>query len=177
MKRAAYLIVVAALLVAGVASAQGTRWINVHVTEPSSETNVEVHLPLDLVLTVLKGVRVDHFDAGKVDLDLEGAEIDWPEIMAALRDAPDGKFVNATTAEADVQVSKESGLMLIHVTQKEDEHAVVDVRVPVQLMDILSIDDDNRIDVAGLIQSITDLPDGELVRVTSDEANVRVWVE
>jgi len=178
MKRTGSFALIAVMLVAGTAlGAQGTRWLNVHVTEASSSTNVEVHLPMNLVMTVLQGIKVDNFDAGRVDLDLDGAEIDWPQIIAGLRDAPDGQYVTVASEDADVQVKKEHGLMLIHVTEKSNDHAVVDVRLPMEIMDVINIDEDNRIDVAALVQSMIDLPDGELVTVTSDDANVRVWVE
>ena len=35
----------------------------------------------------------------------------------------------------------------------------------------------NTLDVAALLQSLDKLPNGELVKVTSNEANVRVWIE
>ena len=177
-KRLAGSFFVVLLLVAGMAYAEEeTRWINVHVTETSSNTNVEVHLPLDLVLTIIEGVKVENFDAGKVDLELGDAEIDWPHIFAALKDAPDGKFVTVDSDDADVEVKKEQGMMFVHVTEKNGEHAVVDVRVPMELMDALSVDEENRMDVRAFLQSLDKLPDGELVRVDADDAKVRVWVE
>jgi len=170
-------ILVTLLVVGAAAAADDSRWINVHVTEPATNTNVEVHLPLNLVLTVMNGIRVDGFDAGKVELDIDDVDIDWPGVFAAIKDAPDGKFVTVKSDDADVNVSKQDGTMLIHVDQKEDEHAVVDVRVPMELVDALTIDDRNRIDVKAVLASLDRLPDGDLVRVTSDEANVRVWIE
>jgi hypothetical protein len=177
MKRFALSVALITLVASTAFAADTTRWLNVHVTEPASSTNVEVHLPMSLVVSVLKGIKVDNFDAGKIDLDLDGAEIDWPQIMAALSDAPDGHYVTVDSDEADVRVKKENGLMLVHVTEKSGDNAVVDVRLPMGLVDLITIDEANRIDVAALIESIVDLPDGELVSVTSDEANVRVWVE
>jgi hypothetical protein len=178
MKRTSLVALSIVALVAGMAFAEEpTKWVNVHVTEADSNTKVEVHLPLNLVLRVMEGIKVENFDAGKVDLDLHGAEIDWQHIFSALKDAPDGKWVKVESDDADVDVTKEKGMMLIHVTAKDHDHAVVDVRVPMDMMDALTLDEDNRIDVAALLRSLEQLPDGELVRVDSDEAQVRVWVE
>ena len=62
MNRKITIIAAAFILIAGFALAtEETRWINVHVTEHSEGTNVEVHLPLNLVLSVLKSVDVENF--------------------------------------------------------------------------------------------------------------------
>jgi len=173
------LVALAALLAAPTAFAgDETRWINVHVTENSSNTNVEVHLPLNLVLTVLRNVDVENFHGGQVDLDLdEDMDINFPEIIAAVKDAPDGKFVTVTSDEADVSVHKQGGTLFVTVNQKDDEMAKVEVTVPLELMDALSFGEENTLDVAALLQSMDKLPNGELVKVTSNEANVRVWIE
>ena len=55
--------------------------------------------------------------------------------------------------------------------------AKVQVTVPVELMDALSFGEENTLDVAALLESFDNLPNGELVKVTSNEANVRVWIE
>ena len=173
------LVAVVALLAAPVAIADDeTRWVNVHVTENSSGTNVEVHLPLNLVLTVLRNVDVENFHGGHVDLELdEDMDINFPEILKAVKDAPDGQFVTVTSDEADVNVRKEGGTLHINVNQKEDEMAQVEVTMPMEMMDALTFGEENTVDVVALLQSFDKLPNGTLVKVTSDEANVRVWIE
>ena len=75
-----------ALMLAGPALATDTtRWLNVHVTETHAGTNVEVHLPLSLVLSVLRSVDVEHFHSGKVDLEIHDADIDWPQLLSAIK--------------------------------------------------------------------------------------------
>ena len=178
-RKVTILVAVVALLVAPVAIADDeTRWVNVHVTENSSNTNVEVHLPLNLVLTVLRNVDVENFHHGHVDLELdEDMDIDFPEILKAVKDAPDGKFVTVTSDEADVNVRKEGGTLYINVNQKEDEMAQVEVTMPMEMMDALSFGEENTVDVVALLNSFDKLPNGTLVKVTSEEANVRVWIE
>ncbi len=173
------LVALAALLAAPTAFAgDETRWINVHATENSTNTNVEVHLPLNLVLTVLRNIDVKNFHGGHVDLNLdEDMDINFPEIMKAVKDAPDGEFVTVTSDEADVKVYKQGGTLFVTVNQKDDEMAKVEVTVPLELMDALSFGEENTLDIAALLESLDKLPNGELVKVTSNEANVRVWIE
>jgi len=176
-RRVLTLAAVALLLSTAAIADDTTRWVNVHVTENSSNTNVEVHLPLNLVLTVLRNVDVENFHGGHVDLELDDMDINFHEIFQAMKDAPDGKFVTVTSDEADVNVLKEGGTLRVTVNQKEDEMAQVEVTVPMTMMDALSFGEENTLDVAALLESFDKLPDGELVRVTSNEANVRVWIE
>ncbi len=177
MKRTTLAVLGAVVLLAGVASADTTqRWINVNVEEPGTGTKVKVHLPLELVLTVIDGVKVEHFDAGKVDLDLEG-EVDLPRILAAVKDAPDGEFVTVEDPEADVKVTKQAGAIYIHVTGKGEDHELVDVKLPASIVDAITVDERQRLDVKALLTALAALPDGDLVTVTSSDANVRIWVE
>jgi len=180
MKRTPIVVLALALMLAGPAVASdATRWLNVHVTALDDGTNVEVHLPLALVLTVLQSVDVEHFHSGKVDLEIHDADIDWPQLLGALKDAPDGDFVKVDAEDANVLVSKHGGTLTIDVTEtgEEGDHAVVKVTVPDTIIDALSIDEENRIDLAVLLQSFDALPDGDLVTVDADEAKVRVWIE
>jgi hypothetical protein len=155
----------------------GTRWVNVHVTEHSEGANIEVHLPLNLVLSVLKSVDVDKFHGGRVDLDIDDADIDWPEVFAAVKEAPDGQFVTVDSPDAKVSVRKEGGTLHIDVNEIEGDNAKVKVTLPMELMDALNINDASEIDVAALLSSFEKVPNGDLVTVESDDANVRVWIE
>jgi hypothetical protein len=172
-------LAVALILVGGVASSEdaaANRWVNVNVNEPATGTKVEVHLPLNLVLSVLDGVKVDHFDAGKVKLDVD-ADVDLAKILAAVAQAPDGKFVKVEDHEANVEVTKQAGMLLIHVVSNEGDHEVVDVKLPAQILNAISIDSENQVDVKALLASLAELPNGDLVTVASADANVRVWIE
>ena len=178
MNRKITAIAAAAILFAGFAVAtEGTRWVNVNVTEHSEGTNVEVHLPLNLVLSVLKSVDVENFHRGQIDLDIGDVDVDWAEIFAAVKDAPDGKFVTVDSPDAQVSISKQGGTLLIDVNEMDGENAKVKVTVPVEFMDALSINESSQIDVAALLESFDRLPNGDLVTVESDDANVRVWIE
>jgi len=121
---------------------------------------------------------VENFHGGHVDLELgDDMDINFPEILAAVKEAPDGKFVTVTSDEADVNVYKQAGNLYVTVNQKEDEMAKVEVTMPMELLDALSFGEENTLDVAALLQSFDKLPNGDIVKVTSNEANVRVWID
>jgi len=178
MKRTLILMTAVALLAAApLLAADETRWLNVHVTEKGAGANVEVHLPLQLVVAVLNSVDVENFHGGKVHLDIDDVDIDWPQLLAAVKDSPDGEFVKVDAPDANVRVSKSGGMLYVNVVESSDEHATVNVTVPMSMIDALHIDEDNRIDMAALLSSIDQLPNGDLVTVDADDATVRVWVE
>jgi hypothetical protein len=178
MKRTFMLMTaVAVLLAAPLLAADETRWLNVHVTEKGEGANVEVHLPLQLVVAVLNSIDVENFHGGKVHLDIDDVDIDWPQLIAAVKDSPDGEFVKVDAPDANVRVSKSGGMLYVNVVETAEEHATVKVTVPMAMIDALHIDEDNRIDMAALLTSIDQLPNGDLVTVDADDASVRVWVE
>ena len=178
MNRKTTAIAAVMILLAGFAfAADDTRWVNVHVTEHTDGTNVEVHLPLNLVLSVIKSVDVENFHRGHVDLDIDDCDIDWVELFTAVKEAPDGQFVTVDAPDAKVSVRKEAGQFLIDVDEIDGDQAKVKVQLPLQFMDAISINDDNQFDVAALLESLDSFPNGDIVTVESTDANVRVWIE
>lgn len=168
------------LLILGLAtaaSASDGRWLNVHVTEAESNADVKVHLPLNLVLSVLGGIDFEGFDGGKIHIHTDDVDIDWVNVLTSLKDSPDGEYVTVDSDEADVTVTKNGGSFLVHVDQKEDEQAKVDINIPAQLIDAFHVDEESNMDIAALLRAFDDLPTGDLITVDSNEANVRVWIE
>lgn len=158
-------------------ASEDTRWVNVKVTEHSEGTNVEVHLPLNLVLSVIKSVDVENFHRGHVDLDIDDVDIDWVEMLAAVKNAPDGQFVTVDSPDANVSVRKEGGTFFIDVDEIDGENAKVKVQLPVEFMDAIYINEESQIDVAAMLESFDKFPNGDIVTVESSDADVRVWIE
>jgi len=179
MKR--HLTIIALVLVAtaaaGTAAAEETRWLKVTVEEAGEGATVNLNLPLDMVLTIIRSIEVEGFDAGKVDLELADAEIDWPQIILAVAEAPDGEFVKIDAPDARVEIGKAGGRVRIDVTENGGDQADVTVTIPLTLLDAFSVDEQNRLDVAALLTGFENLPAGDLVRVASAEADVRIWIE
>ena len=178
MKRRLMVIFAAALLAAApLGAADPDRWLNVNVLDKSDGTKIEVHLPIQLVVAVLNSVDAENLHGGKVQLDIEDADIDWPQLLAAVKDAPDGEFVKVDAPDAKVQVSKRAGTLYVNVVETAEDHATVNVTLPMAMVDALKFDDANQIDMAALLTGLDQLPDGDIVTVEADDATVRVWVE
>ena len=123
-------------------------------------------------------VDADHGQrVGHVDLDIDDADVDWAELFAAVKDAPDGQFVTVDSRDGQVSVSKQGGTLLIDVSEIDGDNAKVKVMVPVEFMDALSVNEDDQIDIAALLSSFDRFPNGDIVTVESSDANVRVWIE
>ncbi len=167
---------VALITAAAALGGEATRWLNVHVVDGHDDTTVELRLPMSLVLTVLKAVDTDEFRNGRVDIELDDCDVDWMAIMNEVRAAPDGDYVKVDDRDAHVTVVKRAGVVTIDVNDKRgDEH--VRVTIPARVLDAFRLDEDNRLDVAELVARLDASVTGDLVRVTGDDTNVRVWVE
>jgi len=167
-------------LAAGVAGAEeATKWLNVHVVEHGEGgATVEVRLPMSLILSVIDSIDVEGFSQGRVDLELDDADIDWPALLQAIKDAPDAEFVRVTSDDENVIVSKRQGSVHIHVTgNDEDTPEEVEVTLPVELLDVLTVDDTNHLDVRAILARLDQISIGDIVRVKSTDADVRVWIE
>ena len=86
-------------------------------------------------------------------------------------------FVKVDGPDAKVQVSKRAGTLYVNVVETAEDHATVNVTLPMSMIDALKFDDANQIDVAALLTGLDQLPNGDLVTVEADDATVRVWVE
>ena len=165
-------------LTAGVALAEeSTKWLNVHVVEHDGDgATVDVRLPMSLVLSVIGAIDVEGFDQGRVDLELDDADIDWPELLKAIKDAPDAEYVRVRSDQENVVVKKQGGTVYIHVTEV-DEVEEVEVTLPVELLDAIAVDEENRLDIRSILARLDAASFGDIVRVKSSDADVRVWIE
>jgi hypothetical protein len=170
---------VALVLMASVgvlSAAEPTRWINVDVDAVEEGASVKVRLPLSLVLSVLNAVDTEGFRNGMVDMRVHDTEVDWVALFDAVKTAPDGEFVRVQADDANVLVTKMGGSIVVNV-EEHSEQARVEVNVPAELIDAISIDDNNQLDIAALLTRLGEVQIDDLVRVESPDANVRVWID
>lgn len=156
---------------------QPTRWLNVKVDATEDHAKVSVRVPMSLVTTVLDAVKTDEIQGGKIKIDTEDVEIDWPKLLQAVKDAPDGQFVTVQSDDADVKVEKMAGMLRIDVQAKTGDKEKVKVLVPAALLDAISIDDQDRLDIKNLLTQLDSSVTGDLVRVEAPDAAVRVWID
>jgi predicted lipoprotein with Yx(FWY)xxD motif len=177
--RSRQIILAAAAMLAAAAAlgAEPTRWLNVHVNAIEDRTEVELHLPFQLVATTLESVHGHGLEDGKVALCNTHVDVDWPAILAEVRRAPEGEYVKVRESDGNVVVTKRGGIVLVTVDETGAEATHVEVRLPEQLLDAIVVDEHDRLDLKALVGALERFGAGELVRVTAPDANVRIWVE
>ncbi len=180
MRTRSWTVLTVALILAlplAAAETAPTRWLHVSVVETTDGANVELNLPMNLVLAIVDGLEVDGFSRGKVELDLDDADLDWPQVLAAVKTCPDGEFVKVDSPDGRVEIAKKDGVVRIHAVEVGGDNAVADITMPEAMLAAFAVDEANQVDVAALLRSVSDLPAGDLIRVSSSDANVRIWVE
>ena len=168
-------VFLAALVIAGAASASNL-WLHVKVDEADG-AKVTVNLPVSMIEKAIQMIPEEHLNHHGMhfsDHDLTPAQI--RELWTELRDSPDMTFVKVEEEGEDVKVWKESGYLYVSVIEEHDNEKV-DVRVPFAVVDALLSGDEDELNIEAAIQALAQEGEGELVTVTSDDDNVRVWVD
>ena len=176
------------------ASASAERWL--HVTVDSTDDRgerVRVNVPLSLARTVLASVQHGKLDHGIVHINhVNLQDVDVRGIVKALRSAQDGEYVTVEQRDCTVHVSKQGGMLLIHVTEHdaankdsaaEDKsehhrrHQNVDVRVPLEVADALFSGASDELNVGAALDLLSRHENIELVSVKDGEQTVHVWMD
>ncbi len=169
-------IFLAALVIAGAASAASNLWFHVRVDEADG-AKVTVNLPVSMIEKAIQMIPEKHLNHRGMhfsDHDLTPAEI--RELWQELRDSPDMTFVKVEEEGEDVKVWKQSGYLYVSVIEEHDNEKV-NVRVPFAVVDALLSGDEDKLDIEAAIHALVQEGEGELVTVTSDNDNVRIWVD
>ncbi len=169
----------AALLVAGavLAADQEMHWLNVKVDAVEDNARISVRVPLSLVSAVLGAVHTGEIRGGKISLGTADADIDWPSLLSALKEAPDAQYVKVESDDGTVDIVKQGRILRIDVREAEEEAGTVRVMLPTAVLDAVSIDEHNRLDLGALLASLDRDTVGDLVTVTAPEAVVRIWID
>lgn len=179
--RTRHLIVAAALTLLATlawgADGDAVRWLNMHVTDRGEDAEVQLHVPLSLVLTVLDAVDTSTIHAGRVRLNHDGDCVDWVAILDELKRSPDGQVVNVHQPDVDVRLVRHDGTVSLDVDECGGHKEHVEVRLSAGLLEAFRVDEHNRLDVKALLTGLSAVAPGELLHVDSPDANVRIWVE
>jgi hypothetical protein len=173
------------------------RWLHVRVisSEAKGET-VRVNVPLEMAEKVLPTINRDRLHSGKVQIgSMDCHGVDLRALLDAVRSSKDGEFVTVQSDDADVRVAKESGYLLVHVTDKSgkksgiEKHDLdktertkfrpsrVEVKVPMKVVDALLSTGKDELDLVAALHALSAQGDTELVSVKSDDNTVRVWLD
>lgn len=197
--KAVSLAAAAALLITPFAASAQTsssndRWLHVRVISSDNKgETVRVNIPLELAEKVLPAINKDRLHNGKVTInhsEMDG--VDCRALLAALKDTKDGEFVTVQAHDSDVQVAKQNGYMLVHVTEKRwhegkdakdsktekmTEKSKIEVKVPMKVVEALFSAGKDELDVLAALRALSAHGDTELVSVKDEENTVRVWLD
>jgi hypothetical protein len=152
-----------------------------------------VNVPLSLARTVLNSVQHGQLNHGVVHINHAHLDdVDVRGIVKALKSAQEGEYVTVEQRDCTVHVSKQGGMLLIHVTdrgaarkdQAGDEkethhrhHQNVDVRVPLEVADALFSGSPDELNVGAALDLLSRHESIELVSVKDGEQTVHVWMD
>jgi len=159
-------------------AASPERYLHVRVTNPTTHELVRVNVPLSLAEAVIPAINHGELSHGKIKCgNFSADDVDIKRILEALRTSPEGEFVTVQERENDVRVAKEHGQLVVHVVDK-DKRDKVDVTLPWEVAQALVANTkDNELDLEAAIKALANAGDVTLVTVTSNEENVRVWID
>ena len=174
-RRATYLAIATALL-ATVARCEPVRWFNVEVNEARHDTEVRLHLPMSLVIGVLDEVDTAELRHGKVHVACHSGDVDWRALLSKLRTAPEQQSFTVADRGTDVVVTRAGATVQLRFNPRSTGGEEARVDVAANLLDALEVSDAGDLDVRALVARLG-TSTGEVLKVESPDANVRIWVE
>lgn len=169
----------ALLLAATPAAAAGERWLHVHVVDHGdSGDTVRVNVPLSTIESLVPLIQTEELSGGKLrlgDHDVEG--VDLRAMWKALSKSGDTDFLTVTGTQGHVRVSRKGAYLLATVEGRREDPENVKVRVPVAVLDALFSSSEDEVDLLAALRVLGAEADGELVRVESDDSQIRVWID
>ncbi len=167
---------VCAVLAAGAASATSDLWLHVRVNEEGG-AKVRVNLPVAMLEKAIQMIPDEHISHHGLHFDEHHiTPADLRELWQELKDSPDMTFVTVEEDDEHVRVWKESGYLYVTCSD-DDDGEVVDVRIPFAVVDALLSGEADELNFQAAVQALVDEGEGELVTVTSDDEEVRVWID
>jgi ribonuclease HI len=159
-------------------AASADRYIHVRVSNPANNELVRVNVPLALAEKVIPAINHGQLHDGKIQCGHFTADkVDVRAILDALKTAPEGEFVTVQEPDNNVRVAKEHGQLVVHVVDKRSKENV-DVTVPWEVAQALVANTKgDELDIEAAIRALASAGDVTLVTVTSQEENVRIWVD
>ena len=178
MKVGKRLLPLVLLLAGSLWAAAADRYIHVRVSNPTNHELVRVNVPLALAEKVIPAINHGELHDGKIQCGHFTADkVDIRAILDALKAAPEGEFVTVQEPDNNVRVAKEHGQLVVHVIDKKSKENV-DVTVPWEVAQALVANTKgDELDIEAAIRALASAGDVTLVTVTSQDENVRIWVD
>ena len=157
------------------ALARGTeRYVHVRIQDGRADEAVRIDVPMSLVRAFLPHA-VEVLDTDLSLHDVGDSDIDLRELVAALRDAPEGEFLRIRERDESVRVAKEDGFFLVQVDERGGDR--VRIRLPLVVLDTLIDSGSERLDLAAALEALAEYDGDDLLTVESDDELIRIWID
>ena len=137
-----------------------------------------INLPLSAVGPLLS--LVPHGAMSDRLLDLTGEEVNvgaMRDLWRAIAGVGEAEFVAVDGDDETVRIARTGDQINVQVEEcDEDSGEVVDIRVPVAVVDALLSGDGEALNVHAAVEQLGELR-GDIVRVSGGEHQVRVWID
>lgn len=181
MKKTCLALAVLLLSASMLFAATAEKWLHIKVDNTGDKTErVRVNVPLELLEKVLPAINKNHLHAGRVRFgEAKINDVDLRTVMDALRNTKDQEFVTVDSDHEKVRVAKQSGYLVIKVTDQKHKlrEERVDISIPFPVVEALLSGPKDELDLLSAIRALSAHGDTVLVTVTDGTSNVRIWVD
>ena len=174
-------LVVGVALVVGPVTAQETTpvWLHVQIVgTESSQGNLALNLPLTAVQAVVAMAPESIVDSdGRLAVaEAHGVSVsDIRQMWNDIKNAGNAEFVALQQEDQTVRVSRAGDQIEVRVTGANDAETVR-IDLPLVVVDALLSGDGDTLNLPAAIEQLNQLR-GDIVRVTEDERQIRVWLD
>ena len=155
------------------------RWLHVHImsTGHKSET-VRVNVPLSVAEQILPAIHAHGLQNGRVKIAGKiSRDVDLQALLNAVRQSPDNEFLTIVSDKERVRVAKSGEYLLVTVAENKEHSQNVDIKIPIQVVDALLSNGQEELDVLAALRVLKSFGNIELVKVTDQNQNVRIWLD
>ena len=169
IKNAIVMAMIMSMSVAVFAQDNQVRTINIDFRDEGQNTTMNMSLPI----TVIESFR-PHIEQALESVQQGDHQIDFQEIWQAVKDAGPTDFVEIKSEDADVKVSTTDTELRVSVQEKQDGHDI-DVAIPLAVCEALFAG--GELDLDAIVTALEDMAGQNLITITGDQINGRVWIE
>ena len=171
-------LVLASLVVAQTARAQG-QWLHVDIVDQRDrQTSVRLNLPLASIAAALPLIpqeRVRHCRIELNDRTITRAEIAL--MVEKLRTAPEYVVLTIERDGDKLDATRAKDMLVISTHEENLNSPRLQLRIPMTVAEALSAGNRETLDLHAAARALVRRGAGELVLISSDEHRVRIWAD
>lgn len=154
-------------------------WFHVKVDEAGGDQeSVVINLPIAIVEAALPLIPQESMEQGRIRIDSQEFDAEklrtlWQQVQGS----PDQTYVTVKSNNESIEVAKEQGYLIARTVESRAGGAKVSARIPLAVVDALLSGGDNTLNIQAALAALVAEGEGELVTVSDDKSNVRVWID